>query len=145
MAVTGVLVADKSRARLFVSNSRTGPLMLQESWQHPPARMHEQELTTDLPGKAFDSSGMGRHAMGTAVAPKAHEAEVFAARLAREMDQRRCALAMERLHVLASPEFLGLLRRKFSRELARLIVSEKACGLAAMSGEEVREHLPDFL
>lgn len=145
MAVTGVLVADKSRAKLFISSSRAGPLKLQDSWQHPPARMHERALTTDLPGRAFDSGGMGRHVMGKAVTPKAHEAEVFAVRLAREMEHWRCSLALQRLHVLASPEFLGLLRRKFSRELERLIASEKACGLTSMSEEEVRQHLPDYL
>ncbi len=145
MAVIGVLVADKSRAKLFISPSRTGPLTLQESWQHPPARMHEQALTTDLPGKTFDSGGMGRHAMATAVAPKEHEAEIFAAMLAKEMEQRRCTLALQRLHVLAGPEFLGLLRKKFSREVEHLIASEKACGLTAMSVEEVRQHLPDYL
>jgi len=145
MTIIGVLVADKSRARWYTSNNRSGPLKLTDSWEHPEARMHERELTTDLPGKAFDSAGNGRHAMSAEVSPKQHEAEQFAGQLARMLDKQRNTGAVTRIHLVAPPEFLGLLRKKIHAETAQLIASETALGLTAASAEEVRRHLPDFL
>ena len=67
MSELWVLVADQSRARFFtVADSRSA---LQDMGElvHPEARDREQTLTSDRPGRAFDSKGQGRHAMGSTV------------------------------------------------------------------------------
>ncbi len=78
MTKTWVLVADNSRARIFLAETRNGPLLEIEALAHPESRLHAQELTSDLPGRAFDSGGQGRHAMELEVEPKQHEVHAFA-------------------------------------------------------------------
>ncbi|RMH61459.1 MAG: host attachment protein [Zetaproteobacteria bacterium] len=145
MTRIGVLVADKSRAKWYTSNQRKGPLHLEHSWDHPAARMPERELTTDLPGRAFDRRGGGRHAMGTEVSPKHHEAEQFAGQLAQALDHQRNTTPLTRIYVVAPPEFLGLLRKKIGAETAQLIAGEVPLGLSTAEAAEVRKHLPEYM
>jgi len=61
MKKTWILVADSSKARLFTVESASGPLIEVRDFLHPESRMHEQELTTDLPGKHRNDTGVGAH------------------------------------------------------------------------------------
>ena len=70
MKTTWVLVTDSSKARILATENPKESLLELEVLDHPQGRQHAQELTTDLPGKAMDSSGKGRHAMGNTTEPK---------------------------------------------------------------------------
>ena len=75
MNSTWIIVADASRARFFEASGSSSDIFETETLTHPEGRLHEQDLTSDLPGRAYDSSGEGRHAMGSSVEPKKHEIE----------------------------------------------------------------------
>ena len=62
-----VLVADKSKARIFTVEDPRGALLDETVLEHPEARYREQTLTSDRQGRSFDSKGQGRHAMGSPV------------------------------------------------------------------------------
>lgn len=140
-----VLVADKSHAKLYSGKSRAGELSFERSWDHAASRSHEQELTTDLPGRAFDSTGDARHAMGQPVDPKDHEAEVFAHELIAEMEKGRTGNQFSSVYLMAPPEFLGLLRKQCGSSLKKMVAGEVDKGLTAEDAKVVREHLPGAL
>jgi protein required for attachment to host cells len=140
-----VLVADKSHAKLYSRKGRSGELLFQQSWDHAASRSHEQELTSDLPGRAFDSTGDARHAMGQPVDPKDHEAELFAHELIAEMEKGRNGHLFLSLYLMAPPEFLGLLRKQCGAPLQKLVAGEVDKGLTAADAKTVREHLPGVL
>ena len=81
---------------------------------HPESRQHEQELTSDLPGRAFDSGGQGRHAMGTEISPKEQEAITFAKMVSDYLETARVQHSYEKLVLVAAPTFLGLLRKNLT-------------------------------
>jgi len=56
------IVANSTRARVIAITGRQGQPTEIAAWVHPESRLHEQELTSDLPGRSFDSHGQGRHA-----------------------------------------------------------------------------------
>jgi protein required for attachment to host cells len=110
MALLWVVVADGSRARIFSAESPAGALAEEASFVATDVRLRQSELKTDRPGASFASVGHGRHAMATEVAPREHERIRFAKMIADRLEAGRIANAFERLALVASPAFLGLLR-----------------------------------
>jgi len=145
MDMTWVLVADKSHAKLYTMSGRASGLTLEQEWDHEVSRKHEQELTSDLPGRAFDRMGDARHAMSQPVDPKDHEAELFAHELIAEMDKGRVNNAFKHLSLVAPPEFLGLLRKQCGSTLEQLVSDTVDKNLVFEDAETVRDHLPGTL
>jgi protein required for attachment to host cells len=146
MPVTWVLVADKSRARIFSKNGRS-PFREEEGFIHPESRMHEQQLTSDLPGSDGGGSNGGgqRHGKGPRVSPKRHEAQVFCKQVADHLEAARAEQRFQRLLVVAPPAFLGLLREQFSPPLGALVTREVNKNLVHLKADELREQLPVLL
>ncbi len=145
MNMSWVLVADKSHAKLYTMSSRASGLTLKQEWDHEASRKHEQELTSDLPGRAFDRMGDARHAMSQSVDPKDNEAELFARQLITEMDKGRVSNAFKSLSLVAPPEFLGLLRKQCGSSLEQLVSDTVDKNLVFEDAETVRDHLPGAL
>ena len=145
MDMTWILVADKSHAKLYTMSGRASGLTLKQEWDHEASRKHEQELTSDLPGRTFDSMGDARHAMSQSVDPKDHEAELFAHELITEMDRGRVSNAFKHLSLVAPPEFLGLLRKECNSTLEQLVSDTVDKNLVFEDAETVRDHLPSTL
>jgi protein required for attachment to host cells len=145
MSKPWIVVADQSKARIFTVDSPRGPLQEVEEIEHPEARERTQEFTTDLPGRTFDSSGLGgRHAMVTPTDPKEQEAIRFARQVAEHVHsgcmQGRC----DHLFLVAGPYFLGLLREHLS-PMNGVEVTEIGKNLGQYSSHEIRAHLPERL
>lgn len=140
-----IVVADSSRARVFTTDSSNSPLHEIETMAHPEGRMHEQDMVSDLPGKGSGQAGAGSHAYQEIVEPKAHEAMVFAKRVAEYLDARRKTGGLARLFIVAAPAFLGDLRNQMSEETSKLVVFDLAKNLTQHSVEDIRSHLPKYL
>jgi protein required for attachment to host cells len=144
MKTTWVLVAEKSRARLFDWQSRDVLNEIQ-AFVHPESRLHEQDLVSDRRGRAFDSAGEGRHAQQEPTSAKQHEAEVFARELVTRLDQSRSRQELDRLVIMAAPQFLGQLREEMPPELQKLVIREVNKNLAQESADDIRRYLPEVL
>lgn len=142
MAKTWVVVADSSRARIFRAEGRDGRLVEMEAMAHPEGRLREASLTTDLPGRTFDSHGQGRHAMEEETPPKRHEAIQFAKRIGGVLENARNAGDYDALVIVAEPRFLGLLRENLSHETIKLVGVQLDKNLVRQGPEAIRERLP---
>ncbi|MEA3412038.1 MAG: host attachment protein [Pseudomonadota bacterium] len=145
MRTTWVLVADSTRARLMEAENAIGPLREIETLVHPESRLHERDINTDSPGRAFDSGGQGRHAMGQHVGAKEHEAGTFVRDISHRLDRGRKSGDLKQLVIVAAPALLGLLRKHMSAETARLITLELDKNITQMDISELRAHLPERL
>ena len=72
-----IVVADSSRARIFTTDSASSPLVEIETMAHPEGRMHDRDITSDLPGKGKGGDGSGGHAYQEETDPKKHELDKF--------------------------------------------------------------------
>lgn len=142
MKTIWVVVADASRARIFQTDRNFTELYEAETLAHPQSRLHEQELTSDLPGRSFDSEGEGRHAMGQAVGPKKKATMDFAQAIGNRINTACHAGKCNALIVIAAPAFLGLLRDSLDKSATKNIVVEIDKDLTQHSVEEIRNHLP---
>ena len=61
MKPTMIVVADSARARIFTADSASSPLNEIETMAHPEGRMHDREITSDLPGKGVGGDGSCRN------------------------------------------------------------------------------------
>ena len=144
--ITWVVVADSSRARIFKAESALGPLQELATLAHPEGRLHAQELTSDLPGRAFDSSGLGgRHALEQNIDPKENEALKFARQVAEYLENGQSENQFARLVLVAAPKFLGHLRQSLSNGVVALVSQEIDKNLVQQSTEDIRRHLPERL
>jgi protein required for attachment to host cells len=141
MSKLWVVVADQSKARIFTVADPRGALLGVGELEHPEARDREQTLTSDRPGRSFDSKGQGRHAMGSAVEPGKQETIRFARQVADHLqaahDEGRC----DRLLLVAGPPLLGLLRESL-RTTSGMEIAEIEKNLGQYDALEIRKHLP---
>lgn len=136
-----VLVADNSRGRLFTTDFSSGELEEQESFVHPDSRLHDREITGDLPGRAFDRFGGARHAMEQRLDPKDGQAIRFAEQLIAYLEDGRVNHRFDKLYVVAPPTLLGLLRDRYGH-LATMVAGEFGKHLTQCTPKELRGHLP---
>ena len=139
-----VMVADKSKARIFTIADPRGALLDEVVLEHPQAREREQTLTSDRPGRSYDSKGQGRHAMGTSVEPDQQETIRFAKQIADHVQVAHNEGRCDRLLLVAGPPLLGLLREPLNT-LTGLRVSEIEKNLGQYDAREIRKHLPERL
>ncbi len=145
MKLTWLVVADNSKARIFKVESRMGPIEEIESIVHTEARLHEQKMTSDLPGRANGKGGAGGHAYQDEVSPKEQENINFAKKIANELDAARKDNKFKQFVLVAAPGFLGNLRKQFNAQTQKLACFELAKNLSHLSAEEIRAHLPERL
>lgn len=145
MSKAWVLVAESSRARVFSIDSPTGPLHEIHAMVHAESRMHEQELTSDLPGRDANPGSGAHHAVEPEVSPKEYEAQVFAKQVIGYLEQARQKGRFEKLVIAAAPKFLGHLRAEMGGPLAALVDKEVDKNISQESPERIRELLPEWL
>ena len=143
--ITWVLIADGSRARLFVNEGVGKGLKPVLGQQFIGTKLPSRDIATDRPGRAFDSAGEGRHAMEPPTDPHRHEKQAFAHELADVLEDRRKRSTFDRLVVVAPPEALGDLRSEFSDQLRRLVTAELNNDLTKISIHELSDHLGEVM
>lgn len=138
--VRHVLVADSGMARLM---RLTGPhrhrsLEQEELFERPSAHLPAHELTTDISGRVFESSGRGgsvptrtRHGAASDYDPHKVEIERYVARIAEHLEARHRAGQLSNLTLVAEPHLLGVLRARLPDEIQRLVTGQ-------ISGDYVR-------
>jgi protein required for attachment to host cells len=144
MKLTWLVVADNSKVRFFTAGSRLGPIEEVESIAHVEARLHEQQMTSDLPGRG-SSNGGARHAYQDEVSPKDQENINFAKQIASELDVARKDGKFKQLILVAAPGFLGNLRNQLTAQTQKLVCFELAKNISSLNAKEIREHLPERL
>ncbi len=144
MKSTWILVADNTHARIFTASTPSSGLEEIEDLTHTEGRLHDREMTTDLPGKIKSSNG-GGHAFEQPTDPKKHEADNFALRTAKHLEAEHNANKFEQLLIVAEPSFLGLLRNHLPDQIKKLVCFELDKNITTHSAADIRKHLPDYL
>ena len=134
-----VVVGNRTVARLLEAPSPSALLHELEVIVHPEGRLPARELTSDQPGRAFDSKGSGRHALQSEVEPQRQEAIEFARRIAARLESARVHGEVERIILVCAPEFLGLLRDALTAQVRKMVVAEHSLDVASGSAAEIRK------
>ena len=120
MAITWILVANASLAKLYANLGPNKGLTLVKELIHPESRQKNGELVSDRSG-AMGAVGSGGGSMQPQTLPKQHEAKVFAQEIAQALYQGRTSNAFKRAILVAPPAFMGLLNAVIDGPTAQLI------------------------
>lgn len=143
MKAIWVLVAERSRARLFELDSPTSPLRELKDWVNTRARLPKRTYeTTEAPGRSFDSWGVQRHAMEPRTDPKQKEASQFAAELTQFLRDEHSRNRFDQLILVASPTMLGFLHKAMDDTVNTVVIAEVEKSLVKRSLQTIRAHLP---
>jgi protein required for attachment to host cells len=137
-----ILVADSSRARLFVAEKTNAGLNEIETFSHPEGRLHEQNMSSDLPGRHVGNTGSGSHTYQEETEPKEQEMIDFAKRLTRHLDDLVSKHKVNNLSIIAAPSFLGILRKSLTDQTGKLVGFELDKNLVTHSVDDIQKHLP---
>ena len=137
-----IVVADSARARVFTTGETNSELHEIEVLVHPEGRMHDREISSDLPGKEGGVPGGGAHAYESQTDPKDYELKSFSRRVANYVEDVRKANGLSRLLLIAAPKFLGALRSQLSSETREKIIFEQDKNLTQHSVDELQGYLP---
>lgn len=140
MAITWILVANASLARLYEHPGPNKGLRLVKELTHPESRLKNADLVTDRPG-SMASAGNGQGAKQPQTLPKDHEARVFAQELAHQLYDGRTRNAFGRAIVFAPPGFMGLLNGVIDHPTAQLISDRFEKDYTKSTDPQLRERL----
>ncbi|MCE8004609.1 host attachment protein [Billgrantia ethanolica] len=142
MKATWVVVADQARARFFIASDTASALEEKDTLFNPEGKLHERDINADRPGRAFDSMGAGRHAMGKHHSPREQEAIRFAQAIAERLHAEHGRGALGHLVICAPPRFLGLLKGALPEQVMKCVSHALDKELTSLSAEEIRAQLP---
>ena len=152
MPTTLIVCANASRARIFTQRSLKDPLEEIADLVNPEARERAEAFMTDE-STAQRSADKSRHSVGQAttgsdyqphLTPHQVEAQKFAQEIATFLDEAHNAGRFEKLCVMASPEFLGVLRKKLSTRMGRVETTEVNKDYTRESAQQLRERLVEM-
>jgi protein required for attachment to host cells len=138
MQITWIVVADSSRARVLQVAGREHRLVEIQDFVNPQGRMDDRELITDAHPRFRGTSGPGSDRQETAATE--HATELFAKRIGDYLNKARTEQAYERLHIVAPPKFLGLLRKELDKEATKLVAEEIPKDLSWFNAQELEKY-----
>lgn len=138
MTRTMILVADSSRARLFMADTPKAVLREVEDFASPEGRMHEGDLVSDRPGSGRGAAGQGLRMFDQATTAQDEARTVFARRLVERLEQDRKKGVFDQCVLVAPAAMLGKLRAELKGPLAKTLVETLDKNLVQHTSEEVR-------
>ena len=141
-SVIGIVVCNHSQARLFKANSMAIVSEIADQ-VNPQARMRDQDLATDEPGK-YRGGGLDgqHHAEDHRTAPRDKAAANFARDIATAVAAMVATHQLEKLYIVAEPGMLGLLRAELSDHCRKLVADEITKDVVGRTPDQIRDYLP---
>jgi protein required for attachment to host cells len=142
---TWVLVADGGHAKVFEAQGHGAELALTEvlalSADLPPSH----ELSSDRPGRDYESQGHARHAIESRSDPHRELKRQFAKRVADTLESKLAEKRFDHLVIVAPPPALGDLRGALAKDVRAKVTAELAHDLVKTPHSELPRHLQEVL
>jgi len=151
MQATWIVAANASRARFFSHLGVTRRLSEVGDMVNTAVRLRTQDTESDVLGQRAASKS--RHSTGAPTQPSGyeppqlpaeHQTEVFARNVAGYLLQSNQQGRYGQLTLIASPEFLGVLRKQLDPRVAGLIKLEIDKDYTQFDARELLEHIEAY-
>lgn len=148
MDATWIVSANANRARFFSQPTARAPLSELSTMINGAARLRTADLETDDLGQR--SASKSSHNTGGATQPSGyqpnqspaeHQTELFAREVADYLSRACQGQRFRNLCLVASPGFLGELRRMLDKNVASQITFELNKDYTQLSPEQLREQI----
>lgn len=139
---TWILIANSSHARVLANDGPKNGLQLVSEWNHPQSREKRKDLTSDKPGRV-DTKGHGAFVQQTD--PKKNEADHFALEVAKNLEQGRVNNDYDRLILIASNPFMGLLKNRLDSHVIEMVSETIEKDYTKSKDKEIAAHLEGIM
>jgi protein required for attachment to host cells len=148
MDATWIVSANASRARFFSQPTARAPLSEVSTMINGASRLRAADLETD--GLGQRSASKSQHSVGAPTQPSGyqpnqspaeHQTELFAREVADYLSRACQSQRFRNLCLVASPGFLGELRRMLDKNVAAQINFELNKDYTQLSPEQLREQI----
>ena len=152
MDATWIVSANAGRARFFAQTNATAPLQEINDMVNSASRLRTSETESDDIG--LRSASKSRHSVGAptpqsgyqpAQTPAQHSTELFARTVADYLMQARQQGKYRQLMLVASPEFLGVLRKLLDPQLESAVRLEINKDYTQLGTKQIQEHVETAL
>ena len=138
MAITWLLVANRTRARILEIESERDRPIERAAFVNPAGRAHERDLDSDAAGRFYGKGEREQaHSATASESLGEHEIDRFVIDLRDHLDHARSERRFERLWLIAAPAFLGHLRNAFPKPLRQRVDLEVDKDLTTEKPEEI--------
>ena len=140
MAMTWILAANRSKARIFAMQELHAPLVEIADLVDTEGRAQNRDINSDAYGRLQGKGErMQGHTTSSEVSATRHEAERFAEQLRDYLCRAHSERRFEKLWIVAPPAFLGTLRDKLAKELHGAIELEVNKDVPTHAPDEIRD------
>jgi protein required for attachment to host cells len=136
-----LLVANQAEAQIYSTGQISGNLTLVYTMKHEEGAAHARDLTSDAPGRAFDSMGSARHSMEPDTGVKEEGRRRFVKEIVTRLEAAHRRGDFNRLVLLAAPAVLGVIRKTYSKELQKSVAKEIPKDVIGQDVEKIRAQL----
>ena len=141
MKKTWILVANQAEAQVYSSDRLPGNLLLVEVLKNNEGTTHPRDLVSDAPGRAFDSTGSGRHAMEPNTGVKEEQRRRFVKEIVEWLKTTQSKGGFDKLVLLAAPAVLGVIRKTLPPGLTKIVIKEIPKDVIGQSIDKIQSQL----
>ncbi|MDX2427250.1 MAG: host attachment protein [Xanthomonadales bacterium] len=124
MKMIWILVANQAEAQIYSSGQLPGNILLVDVLANKEGTAHPGDLISDAPGRAFDSTGSGRHAMEPNTGVKEEQRRRFVKEMVDRLQAAHLKGDFAQLVLLAAPAVLGVIRKSLVADLKKIVIKE---------------------
>ncbi|MES2675170.1 MAG: host attachment protein [Pseudomonadota bacterium] len=148
MATFWIVTANAGRARVFSQENPAEPLVKINDMINSEVHLSTADTESDRIGQRAASKS--KHSVGAPTQPSGyqpnqlpteHHTELFARSVADFLLQNYNNGLFQKLRLIASPEFLGILRKLLDPNLVSIITLEINKDYTQLNAKELREHI----
>ena len=141
MKMIWILVANQAEAQIYSSDQLPGNLLLVDVLENSEGTTHPRELISDAPGRAFNSTGSGRHAMEPNTGVKEEQRRRFVKEMADRLQAAHLNGDFAQLVLMAAPAVLGVIRKSLNAGLKKTVIKEISKDLIGQGVDKVQSQL----
>lgn len=142
MTTQWVVIADKSRARIFQTKGQMDELIEIDDLLNPEGRQDEADLRQDAKGRFYGKGEREQaHTAEPNVTQEEHRADRFSREVMAYLDHANHEQRFGSLIMIAPPEFLGLLRRQLSKNIESKLRQQMSTDIANLPEPQIRNYL----
>ena len=137
-----VVVGNRAEMNIYYAEN-VKKLVHIKTLHHNESQLHKKDLSSDKQGSHRGS--FGTDTMEAKTPAKVKEANHFAHQVAQFLEDGVNHQQVERIYLIANPEFIGILRQTIKPHVAKIIEKEIHKDLMHSTPEQIRDYLPPVL
>ncbi len=138
---TWIIVANGSECKIFSANNHGKAIKLLKGFYSADSHLQAAYLGVDKPGRVHESGSATRHAIEPKTDLHDKEKTKFSDLIANYLNKEIKTEKFKHLILIASPEFLGEIRKKLSKNTISIIAKEINKDLTHLKEEEILQYI----